>query len=260
MVPPIDPAAAKNAYEALLPRARAMPASEYETARVDLQQAVIIALGVAQLLDKPEIRDRFTLLPTKIFDHRHLDDLSPFALALHQSLVKLQSAEANSSEAMLPVSLVESATEVKKRMIDLCEYVFKANVALSNEVADIKSGTGYKDHALDLGRLAVLYEDHQAVLSKDVFTYRSTDKDDARRLEAAIIHELSQAQSADANAMRAIVTAMWTIMRACYEEVAVTGRYLFRHENGEAMFPSLFQRKRRGPSEPESGESPGSAE
>lgn len=263
----IDPEAAKNAYEAALPRARALQPADYLINRTDVQQAAIIALAVAQHIATPDVRARFDLLPASVFDHTHLDDLPQLALATYHGFAELTSARVGSTEAKLPADLVEGADQVKKRMLDLCEYAFGSDPVLSLEVASIRAGTGYKDKALDLTRLAELYDEHELVLSQDVFKYRATDKDDARRYAQAIVLALGQTQNAGVLAQRDIVTALWTLLSTCYDEVRAAGRFLYRHENGDAMFPSLHQRTRRTrtddsgsePADP-TGDSPESSE
>lgn len=199
VVPPVnagpDPAAAENAFTTLLPRLRSLSADTLITLNTDLQDAAIRALAVARFLAEPEPITRFGLLSPKLFDPKHITDLAPMALAAYHASNELRSARATSSEAKIPVDLADEAISVKTRMLKLAEYAFQGDAVISLEVADIRFGTGYKDLANDLVRLAKIYIAHQGILSKDAFTYRATDVDDARKLAQRILTELGNTRS-----------------------------------------------------------------
>jgi hypothetical protein len=59
------------------------------------------------------MRARFKHLPKSEFDQANVDELETVALALVHASIKLLSAGANSSEAKLPVSLVQQAMAIK---------------------------------------------------------------------------------------------------------------------------------------------------
>ena len=50
----------------------------------------------------------------------------------------------------------------------------------------------------------------------------------------------------------------WSLLITTYQEVSAAGRWLFRHENGEARFPSLYtigrQRRSRRPGDSDEGD------
>jgi hypothetical protein len=241
----IDPAAASKAYALALPRAEAVPASDRSALTVDVQDATLLAEAVARFLAEPEVRARFGMLPRELFDPGHLDDLLTLSLATHHAHVLLQTIRAGGSTAKLSANLVLEASEVRTRMLELCEYVFRRDPVLSAEVASIRLGTGYKDHAMDLVRLANLYEQYAAIVARDTFNYRATDAADARRLAQAIRNELGQSQGADERHQLAIVTALWTLLVRCYNEIQAAGQFLYRNEDADRKFPSLFTRKSR---------------
>jgi hypothetical protein len=241
-----DPKAAKKAFDALLPRMKGLPREGLARVNIDIRQAVIIALAVSRAVAAPAVKKRFTLLHKDLFDQAHLADLEPIALAASHTVVELAAARAQTVEAKLPIDLVDAATEVKTRMLELCAYMFKRHPKLSREVDDIRAGNGYKDLALDLLRLAKIYEDEHAAVSKDGVNYRSDDMSAARTLSQRITEELGEAQSADEKRWVDLTARAWGLLRDVYGEVQSAGAFIFRHEDPEEMFPSLYAGTGRG--------------
>lgn len=262
-----DPEAAKKAFTAMLPRMKALPKEALARVNLDIRQAVITSLAVSRAVAAPEVKKRFTLLHKDLFDQAHLEDLEPLALAASHAQVELAAARAQTVEAKLPVALVDAATEVKARMLELCAYMFKRHPKLSREVDDIRAGTGYKDLALDLSRLAKIYEDEHATVAKDVVNYRNDDASSARTLAQQITTELGEAQSAEEKRWVDLTARAWVLLRDAYGEVQSAGLFIFRREDPEEMFPSLYAgtgragsrgEKGKGKSTPEDPAAPGS--
>lgn len=240
-----DPEAARRAYLTVLPRVEAMTASEYAALSVDVQDAAILAIGVARFVAQPEVRARFALLSPELFDITHLDDLPTLALAAYHGYVELQVVRAGGSQAKLSPDVETEATVKRKRMFELVEHVFREERRLAREIASIRSGTGHKDMALDLARLARIYEDNPEEVARDTVNYRATDAADARRLSQTILSELSRNVGADEQQQLATVTGIWTLLVRCYDEVMAAGHFIYRHENPESKFRSLYTRSSR---------------
>lgn len=241
----IDPEAARRAYITVLPRVEVMKADEHAALSVDVQDAVILAWGVANFVAQPEVRARFALLPLELFDITHLDDLPTLTLAAYHGYVELQAIRSGVSLAKLSASLVTEAGEVRTRMLELCEYVFRRNEEVNREVTSIRTGTGYKDLALDLARLARIYDAYPELVVRETINYRATDAADARRLSQSILNELSQNQGLDERRQLAIVTGIWTLLLRCYDEVQAAGYFVYRHEDPDSKFRSLYTRSGR---------------
>jgi hypothetical protein len=241
----IDPEAARRAYTEVLPRLETMTADEHAALSVDVQDAAIQAIGVARFVAQPEVRARFALLPAELFDITRLDDLPTLALAAYHGFVELQVVRAGGSEAKLPLALVAEAGGVRKRMFELVEYVFREHERIKREVASIRGGTGYKDMGVDLARLARIYEENPEAVARETVNYRATDAADARRLSQTILSELSQNPGLDERQQLAIVTGIWTLLLRCYTEVQAAAEFIYRHENPETRFRSLYTRSSR---------------
>ena len=234
-----DPAAAKNAFVTMSARRDALTKDSLIAVTLDIQEATIIALSVSRFLADPEPRARFALLHARVFDPAHVADLEPMALAASHAYVELQSARAQSTEAKLPVSLVEKSSEVKDRMLECAEYLFKRH-KLAKEVASIRLGGGHRDRASDLLRLARIYEDEKPTVEKDPLNYRADDAEKARSYAQEILTELGNAQSAEEQRCTADLARAWTLLRTAYDEVRTAGQFLYRREEPEKKFPSLY--------------------
>jgi hypothetical protein len=234
----VDPVLGKADLTRFMPRILAVPYERAVLPRIDIAAAAIYAVSIGRQVKQPELYARFASLPAREFDLRHIDDLEALARATWYARVEQDTAAASTREAKLPIDLVDQATAVKERMLKCTAYYFDGT-PLQKEVDDIRSGTGYRDLASDLSRLARLYVDHAAALSGDTKNYRATDAADAARLAGRIIEELGAAGTAEERRRADITARVWVLLLEVYGEVADTGRWLLRHEGGETRFVSL---------------------
>jgi hypothetical protein len=88
--------------------------------------------------------------------------------------------------------------------------------------------------------------------------YKATDREDAGRLAQAIHQVLGDGQHSDARYWTDYLARAWSLLVITYDEVSATGRWLFRHEDGETRFPSLYAigRQRRSRSPDQNDDSP----
>ncbi|MFO0588015.1 MAG: hypothetical protein U0441_10770 [Polyangiaceae bacterium] len=235
-----DPDAPQKAFDSFLSEMKALPKSAVIAVNTDLQEASIRALAVAELLAQEEPRARFALLHPQLFNPDHLARLRPLALAVGHAHVELQTARAQSTEALLPAPLVAEVTAVRSRMIGRAKYVFQFDPALSAEVQSINLGNSYRDYASHLVRLANLYRDHPNEVSGDKLLYRATDEVDARHLAARITRELGKSQSLADQKWSDLAARAWTLLRPCYDEIYAAGHFLYRSEDPESKFPTLY--------------------
>lgn len=258
----VDAEAAQAAFQAVVPRIKALSEDAVLQVTVDLQDVAIKVLAVAAFAAERDTSARFGLLHQELFNPQHLADLRPFGLAAAYAFDMLQSARAQATEAKLPVPLADTASKHKGRMLKCADYHFEDDPVLGKEIQDIRLGTGYRDLASDLNRLAKLYDDNTAALEHDKKHYRPGDAADAKALAAKILHELGVAQSAEEKKWTDINARIWTLLRTAYDEVQWAGQFLFRAASPEEKFPSLFSgggRRAKKPTELPNGGSGGSA-
>lgn len=246
----LDPQAAAKAFAAIRPRLLAIPNERVEPARADVAKAAVVAWSVARFIQQPDIRARFARLPKEEFDQTHVDDLAPIALATFHAAVELQSAQATASIAKLPVDLLQSATEIKSRMLKLVEYHLGDHPADGAEVADIRLGSGYLDLAIDLSRLSKLSQKHKSILQKDPKNFVASDANDARKHSNEILRLLGEARNENAKTWSDMVARAWILLLEVYGEVSSAGKWLIRKDNSEARFPSLWAAARAGQGRP----------
>jgi hypothetical protein len=262
-----DPEAARLAFEALQPALDQQ--DEVRAANTDRRKAINCAASVGRAVKQPEIRAEFASLPPGRFDMRHVEVLETAAQATWYAAVNLQDASVLGSGAKLSNELVNEATDVKQRMQRVLDYHLDHLPDVSLKLADIRAGNGHIDLADDLMRLGSLYESHAETLALDARRYQAGDAVTAKRLAQAINKVLGDGRSSDVQYWTDYLGRAWTFLVTTYEEVSGAGRWLFRNENGETRFPSLYaigrqpRRSRRGEGDElpgDGGELPGDGE
>lgn len=227
-------------------RLEAIPRERVVSINVDVQAAAVVALAVCRFVAQDDVRARFDLLPNELFDHANLDDLPLLADAVIQAQLDAQRAKAQVRDGKLPTALVEEASELRMRMLELTEYIFRHDAKRATEVAAIRSGTSYLDLASGLVRLADLYRDEHGLVERDPINYRPEDEKRARQLAEQVRTALGGAQGQEHKQAADLVARAWTLLRDAYAEVRAAGLFLFRHEGDEAKFPSLHTNARAG--------------
>jgi hypothetical protein len=232
-------AASKAAFDALLPRLEAIPKDAVRLPNADVEACAIFARGVGRRVKEPALYARFASLPAQELDIAHVDDLEPIASAVWYATVQLATATATRTDVKVPGALVQRATETKARMLKVVTYHFEDHPRLGPEIADIILGTGYRDLAGDLTRLARIYVDERATVSRDPKHYVAADADKAPELAQQILDHLGLTPTSEGSRWMDIVARGWTLLSDCYGEVAAAGLWLMRRERGEELFSSL---------------------
>jgi hypothetical protein len=245
---------ALDAFENLRPELDEL--TETRRGNVNLQRAAIAAAATGGRVRAPEMRARFAELPGSVFDIGHVDRLEPAALALWHAVVESKRAAVGASGGFIDPELAELAVALKGRMFQVIEYHLGHIREVRNELDAIREGAGYIDVATDLSRLARLYDEYGLALAGDTRHYRAEDGPQADQVSRAIVRELGEGQQDDAAIWSDYVSRAWTLLADTYDEVSAAGRFVFRHEGGESMFPSLVTISRARPSRSPGDEAP----
>ncbi len=255
---PPDDTDAKIAFTTVQPIALALAKDKITSPNTTVDTAIIAALAVARDANAAPLRARFESLPKKEFDLANLDKLQLYGRGCWYALTQLHAANVQSTEAKLPVSLVEKATKTRTRMIKVLKYFYEPDTRVGKEVTDIERDSGYRDLARDLGRLAVVYRTEHDEIKDEKKHFRATDAGDAEKLSQEILDELGAATSPAQKQWTEMVARTWTLLYCAYNEVAATGRWLQRNEGGGELFVSLVTagRAARSKSRKGGGESP----
>ncbi|MEP7119830.1 MAG: hypothetical protein ABJE95_02925 [Byssovorax sp.] len=252
-----DDTDAKTAFATVQPLALALAKDKITSPNTTVDAAIIVALAVAREANAAPLRARFESLPKKEFDIANLDKLPLYGRACWYALTQLHAANVQSSEAKLPVILVEKATKTRTRMIKVLEYFYEPDTDVGREVTSIRLDSGYRDLARDLGRLAVVYRAEHDEIKDEKKHFRATDAGDAEKLSQDILDELGAATSAEQKQWTDMVARTWTLLYGAYNDVAATGRWLQRSEGGGELFVSLVTAGRAARSK---AKKPGGAE
>ena len=256
----IDPAAAKKAFEALLPAYRAMPASKVKATRPGLTEVAHYVWGRAKELQMPTVRAKFALLPKQLFDIGVLDRLDQFALGALYAQQLLESAEAQTTEARVSYATLTEATTVKGRMLKASDYHLRhRRPDLALELDDIISGTGHADLASDLSRLQKLYGDEKAHFPHhgDDPHYHAGDADRAGELSRRILDEMTEGRAKALLEARDIAARAFTVVWDAWDVIGGGGQLALKDEGGAKLFPSLFQVGRAAPARRKAGKDKG---
>ena len=253
-----DDADAKSAFTSVEPAALALPKDKVLNPNTTVDAAIIAALAVGRKANAAPLRARFENLPKKEFDIANLDNLEKYGRSCWHALTQGLAAGAQSTEARLPVALVDKATRTRARMIKTLEYHYEPDTSVGKEVTDVRLNKGYRDLARDLGRLAVVYRTEHDELKEDKKHYRASDAKLAAELSQAIVDELGAATSAEQKHWTEMVARTWTLLKTAYDDVAATGAWLLRNEGGGEIFVSLIAAGRvgRGKGKKGGGEEP----
>jgi hypothetical protein len=248
---------ARLAFEATQPLLDAQ--TEIRRANTGLDKAIIFAASTGRTVQQPEVLARFAALPAGEFDVQHVIRLEQIALATWYALLSLRSASVTAG-IKIPESVVNDGTALKHLMLKVLDYNLGHDEGVAAELLDIREGTGYVDLANDLLRLAALYQHHAQALATDVRHYKAADGDLAGRTAQAIHQVLGDGRNVSARNWSNYLARAWSLLVITYGEVSAAGRWLFRHEDGEARFPSLYtvgrQRRSRRPDESSPDEGP----
>jgi hypothetical protein len=234
----------RAALERITPQLRDIPESEVEVPRLDVAAAAVAVVPIARFAASEAARARFASIPPALFDVRLVDELEGLARAARYARTAHASAlAAKPGEARVPVEVQAEAAEVRARMLRLVSYWFDEDATLGPVVADIRRGTGYMDLGQDLNRLARIYRGQADTVRRDALNYRDDDAARADALAERIFDALGLQPKTRLDTADTLARA-WTLLRRTYDEVAATGRWLYRDEGGEALFPPLYSFRR----------------
>ncbi|HWN67572.1 MAG TPA: hypothetical protein VNM90_08020 [Haliangium sp.] len=245
----IDPSKARLAFEEMLPLLSTQ--TELRRANTDMDKAVVVAASVGRMVKQPDMLAEFAALPGHRFDVLYALRLESAALAAWHAMLQARNAAAMTSGVKIPDDVMAAATHLKQTMLKVLDYYVGHLPGMFLLLGSIREGTGYVDLASDLARLSDLYQAHEATLAVDTVRYNATDREAAGRLAQAIHQVLGDGRHSDARIWSEHLARAWSLLVSIYEEVSATGRWLYRHEDGETRFPSLYavgrQRRSRRP-------------
>ncbi|HRI67998.1 MAG TPA: hypothetical protein PK156_27365 [Polyangium sp.] len=88
------------------------------------------------------------------------------------------------------------------------------------------------------------------MVKKDPKHYLASDVNDAPTHSSEILRLLGEARNENAKTWADMVARAWILLLEVYGEVSSAGRWLYRHDEGETRFPSLWSVARAGQGRP----------
>ena len=241
-----DPARGEAAFEAIRPEAEALAPADVLRISLSLLQAGLRILTLAKRVRADEaLCKRFATVPDTLFDPGHLERLEDLGWAAIHMYMLLLKARAVDSEALVPIEVVNEAVEIKDRMMKTVEYHLSDLPGVGEEVASIRAGSGRTDLALDLHRLAPIYEDWKTQIEHDKKHYRAQDATDARRVGDQMFEAIASAKMT--GLPEDTPARVFTLLRRSYDEVRDTALWLLRdNPRAQAGFPALHAQPATG--------------
>jgi hypothetical protein len=219
-----------------------------EPVKIDMQAAAVQAIGVAELLSRPENREKIAALAeADLCEASLLPRLETVAWATWYTRHKLLLASATHSEATLPDALAGRAQEVRGRMLKTLDYHLDDNPKAMAQLAHIRAGGGHQDLANDLSDLAVMYRAHHEEIRHDRKKFRDTDEREARELSEQILRLIGATTTPEQTRWKNYQVRASRLLFEIYEEAIRVGRFLYFYDDPEGRFPSLFTAVRAAP-------------
>jgi len=239
----LDPQTGRDALAKVMPRLSSIPRERLLAPHVEVARAAAAAVTVARRASRSPMRERFALLPKELFDVACVDDLEVIAQAAWYARTEATDERAAAVAVRISPAIMEEATDVKARVMALCDYHLADDPAVAVLLDDIRPGTGYADLANDLVRLARISRRHDEALRLDTKNYRETDAKRADELAAAIMGALAETERE--RARWEMAARAWTLLVETYAEVAAAGRWIFRDQPELSIFGSIISAARR---------------
>lgn len=250
----LDPAddslfkSAEDCFQRQKPALDALAASDLRSPTIDVQEAAIVVLGIEGLLREPATKAKIAaLVKAGLVNGALLEELADIARAAWFSRYRLLQVSATHSEAALPISLVNDALSLRRRMLKTLDYNLDEDPDDIARLAAIHIGSGHLDMANDLLACADYYRERTSDIDHDKKNYRKTDEADARRLADKILRLLGAVTTPDQTLWKSYQARSFTLLLTHYEEARRVGRFLSYHEDGDKLFPSLFSAVRTAP-------------
>ena len=239
---------AEECFQRTRPAIEALAANDAKTPTIDVQEAAVVVLGIESLLRVPETKVKIAaLVKLGLVDGKLLDALPDVARAAWFSRYRLLQVSATHSEAALPMTLVEKAFALRRRMLKTLDYHLDEDAEAVLRLNAIRLGSGHLDLANDLLATADFYRERKSDIEHDQRNYRKTDEADARRLADKILRLLGAVTTPEQTLWKNNQARAFTLLLSHYEEARRAGRFLFYYEEGERLFPSLFSAVRSAP-------------
>ncbi len=231
-----DPQAAESGWRATAGLRAAVEDAHLPS--VDLADVSILGLHISRELLQPDVRSRFERQDPQSFDHALLDRIEPASWGLWYANTRRASLEATAGGGRVKGTTLEQALATKARMMRVCEYMLVDDPKAGLEIASIRGGTGHKDLASDLTRLAALYDGHAELLASGGGRYYDASDSAAAKASAGqILFELGEGQAKALQDAKDDAARAFVVLQDAYDRIR---RWAAAIWNDDDRLPSLF--------------------
>lgn len=212
-----DPSGGEVAFRLLEKRLRAMPIEALKLVNLDISATSVAAFAAVAVMREDDREARVRAMPGFVPDTvSDLEDLAWCTVYLNNLA---QNSKASANGQKVDVATVNIAFTLRTKMSRVLGYHFADDAKVEAELADIKAGSGHRDLAMDLGRLAELYVEHANVLAVDKVQYDREDVGRARGLAQQIMQSLTTALVGPDDEIDGLRTRSWSLTVDTYNEL-----------------------------------------
>ena len=220
-------AASAAAFEKVRGKWVELTSSEVTTLNVDLDLAATAGLVSVDRARKEGRLALFDGLAPTYIEKDLIANLELACMAAQHVVVESVKEEAVVTRVKVDVATVNAGDELRKRMNKCLAYNLEGNEDAEKELADIRRGKGYLDHARDLTRLAAMYKTHGELLVDDKKNYVAGDHDKALTIAQEIRDQHRASQSTE-SVYVAFRPKAFTEVQRLYNEVRDVAHFIFR--------------------------------
>jgi len=230
---------AQKAYEKHLEACEAIPAKTATTPSFAISDAIMLGLLVAKHAEQ----DKKRLKKLHEIGESNYDLIMQlYSLTLALSYAEMRWRNARKQISKTPKKTVgQQAKDIRKELLDAADYVWRNDPDIKETLKEIREGSGLRDLAEDLQRLAALFLDNWSdVQGRSEITHQDLESAEQTALDVLDIVLLDEQKEA-----LLIRNRVFALFQQAYAEACETGRFLYRNTPKEAAerYPGLRHTK-----------------
>jgi hypothetical protein len=224
-----------QAYERILPEAKALPSELLQVINVDINNAIMVGMAVAKRL--PPFEAALRALPD--FPAERLELFADYTLALYSA--QLRYTYATSPIEKLP-ELNDTATRWRDVLLAEAKSLVARECIKAELLKELAGNHGYRNIAHDIAGLAHIFKTYWDAV-KDQTGIRQAQIEEVEKLALKLTDAVAQREQSpeQVEAATEIRARIFTLFCRAYDEVRYGMQYLRRHsKDTDEIVPSLF--------------------
>ncbi|MEM1008793.1 MAG: hypothetical protein AAGJ35_07270 [Myxococcota bacterium] len=228
----VDPKTASEAYELLLPTLRAIPPESLQRVPFPVPQSIEWGFALYEQAQK----DQDLMISILVaFDTHTIEGVRIATMALWSAQNRWLGARKRANQDKIDALMVQ-LTQARMDLLLGGDFLWRRNELVKKQLSDIRQGSGQRDTADDVQRLATIYRERWKEVDGRI-GFTKEDIDAAEKLAVRLIEILSDDNADEALELRNRAWSHW--YQTC-QEVHFAGRYIHRfHSEKTQLYPTL---------------------